>query len=300
MATKAEMKDRREALLSAVRAVAEQYKRYLPLTLRQIYYQLVGAGIIENNENSYKNLSRLLSAARTEGSIPWEVMEDRTRYTHELQSDACADDFIEWQKKAFLTNYRRDLSQTQPKYLEVWIEKDALSGLFKRVCEAWHVRLVVCKGFMSTSFLHEYAERARAAWSRERDPVVIYFGDFDPSGMAMLESYADSLPEKHGVDYVIFYRAALNPEDVARYGLFHDPNALKVSDSRAAHFVERYGRYAVELDALPPDVLTQRIEESIAKYMDIERFGAEEATYHAELKRLSEMKEHVMKMFDLV
>ena len=56
----------------------------------------------------------------------------------------------------------------------------------------------------------------------------------------------------------------------------------------------------MELDALPPDVLTQRIEESIAKYMDIERFGAEEATYHAELKRLSELKEYVMKMFDLV
>ena len=59
------------------------------------------------------------------------------------------------------------------------------------------------------------------------------------------------------------------------------------------------GRYAVELDALPPDVLTQRIEESIAKYMDIERFGAEEATYHAELKRLSELKECVMRVFEL-
>ena len=55
----------------------------------------------------------------------------------------------------------------------------------------------------------------------------------------------------------------------------------------------------MELDALPPDILTQRIEKSIAKYTDIDRFDIEEATYRAELKRLSELKESVMRVFEL-
>ncbi len=34
--------------LNKVREVLEELKRYKPLTLRQVYYQLVGKGYIEN------------------------------------------------------------------------------------------------------------------------------------------------------------------------------------------------------------------------------------------------------------
>jgi len=281
-------------IIEAVKEIAETFVDYLPLTLRQIYYQLVGAGVIENNPNTYKGLSRTLTKARVTGTIEWNLMEDRTRYKHELQTDQSMSDFIDWQKRAFLEQHRRDLSQTQPNYIETWIEKDALSSLFIRVCDRYYIPLVVCKGFMSTSFLHEYSIRAEAAQRAGKDLTILYFGDFDPSGYAMLESYKKTLPERYGLDNIRFVRGALNLEDIVRYNLLHNPDALKESDSRAKGFIERFGRYAVELDAVPPDKLTARITETILECIDEELFEEQEATYRSELSELKTLKETVL------
>ncbi|HPB88478.1 MAG TPA: hypothetical protein PLP59_13240, partial [Thermotogota bacterium] len=274
---------KREAIIEVVREVAARYKDYLPLTLRQIYYQLVSAGIIENNKSSYGGLSRMLKTARLNGEVEWEWMEDRTRYKHELYSDRDANEYVEWQKEAFLDNYRRDLSQSQPNYIEIWIEKDALSGLFKPVCDTYHVPLVVCKGYLSISFQHLYVLRVEAARRNGQHPVVIYFGDFDPSGVDMFENYQECFSENFGVNDIRFVRGALNFEDIAGYGLLNDPEALKDSDKRSKKFIEKYGRYAVELDAVPPDKLVERITETLFNYFDVELFEEQNEIYHEEL-----------------
>jgi len=62
----------------AVQNIIEELNDYWPLTLRQIYYQLVAALIIENNISQYQRLSRLLSQARLKGLVPWEAMEVAT------------------------------------------------------------------------------------------------------------------------------------------------------------------------------------------------------------------------------
>ena len=49
--------------LSAVLGVLNNLRQYWPLTLRQIYYQLVAA-LIPNDTRQYKKLSELLSKAR--------------------------------------------------------------------------------------------------------------------------------------------------------------------------------------------------------------------------------------------
>jgi len=283
--------NKRGDIVKAVKEVATRYKDYLPLTLRQIYYQLVSAGIIENNKSSYGGLSRMLKTARLNGEVGWEWMEDRTRYKHELYSDRDANEYVEWQKEAFLDNYRRDLSQSQPNYIEIWVEKDALSGLFKPVCDTYHVPLVVCKGYLSVSFQHLYILRVEAARRNEQQPVVLYFGDFDPSGVDMFDNYQKCFPENFGVNDIRFYRGALNLEDIELYGLPNDPDAIKTSDTRTKEFTKRFGRYAVELDALPPDELVERIKETLFNHFDVELFEEQKEIYHEELVRLEDMRE---------
>jgi hypothetical protein len=75
-------------------------------------------------------------------------------------------------------------------------------------------------------------------------------------------------------------KSALTAEDIARYDL--PPDFTKQSDSRQAAFVAKHGDVAVELDALPVDVLRERLDGEVSARMDLKalrrvrRFEAEE------------------------
>ena len=67
----------RQARTKAILEVAvEVLKAHHPMTLRQVYYQLVSRQVVENNRSQYQALSKLLVTARREGEIPWEWIED--------------------------------------------------------------------------------------------------------------------------------------------------------------------------------------------------------------------------------
>src|SRR5436853_99080 len=50
-----------------------------PMTVRQVYYQLVSRQVIKNSRSTYQAVSNALVDARLDGVIPWEWVEDRTR-----------------------------------------------------------------------------------------------------------------------------------------------------------------------------------------------------------------------------
>jgi hypothetical protein len=52
------------ALIEQVRKVLVEYRDYLPLTLRQIFYRLVGAHAYAKEETAYKRLTDMLGRAR--------------------------------------------------------------------------------------------------------------------------------------------------------------------------------------------------------------------------------------------
>lgn len=277
--------------LNMVLEVFGELEDYKPLTLRQVYYQLVGKGYIDNTVSQYGMLSNLIKWARIDGHIPWKDIEDRIRTYHDLTGWTDRDCFIEEELHHFLTGYRRDLLQTQEHYIEAWIEKDALSSLFTRVATAYTVPVVVCRGFSSVSFLNDF--RTRLAGCGDRWPVMLYFGDFDPSGMEMLESMKITLRDELGINQIEFKRIALLKDDIFTYDLPNNPNALKRSDTRAKKHLKAHGELAVELDALRPDILEDRIKEAIEWELDIDAFNAEADRHNSELDKLNELKQKV-------
>ena len=53
------------------------------MTVRQVFYQLVGRGAIAKTESEYNNVVvRLLARMRLEGRIPWSWITDGTRWMH--------------------------------------------------------------------------------------------------------------------------------------------------------------------------------------------------------------------------
>jgi hypothetical protein len=283
--------------LGQVKEVLEELDAYKPLTLRQVYYQLVGKGLIENVRSQYIALSRVLKQARIDGLIPWSDIEDRVRDFHKDYCDDSKEDFISWQQRSLFQGYRRNLMQSQDVYVEVWIEKDALSSIFTRVAKKYGIGVVVCRGFSSVSFLNDFSLRLDRD-AEGKTPIMLYFGDFDPSGMEMLESMQITLEDEMGVEGVEFRRVALSKDDISRYNLPHNPDALKKTDTRANKHIQAHGELAVELDALRPDILETKIRLAIESIIDMNLFNQERINQDEDLESIRKLRNKVTSFID--
>lgn len=253
-----------------VQTIVEGLKEYYPLTLRQIYYQLVSKNLIKNTKSQYTMLSTLVKQMRLEEFLPWDVIEDRTRRVSGKRGFNDPDEFIKQEVKGFLKGYSRCLVQGQENYVEIWVEKDALSRIFEEVAWQYCIRCVTCKGFLSATFVNGYAQRASKAEAQGQQPVVLYFGDLDPSGVKMFESTQNSLWHDHNLEDIEYRRIALNLEQVEEYNLPTSVDAIKEKDTRTPEYRKKYGNIAVELDALHPKLLKKLTQDALAEVLDIE------------------------------
>lgn len=254
-------------LIETARAILAENN---PMTVRQVYYQLVSRQVIENNRSQYQAVSNALVDARKGGFIPWDWIEDRLRRPRAVSMWDDLTDFSATAARA----YRRDVWATQPGYVEAWLEKDALSGIFEDVLNSYGVTLNVGRGFDGWDSIHNAADRYR-----DGDGVtVLYFGDFDPSGEDMVRSLTERLAF-FGC-YPELLKCALVFDDIERYNL--PPDFTKATDTRSAAFVAKWGDVAVELDALPVDVLRARLITEVESRMDLDALQAIQETEKAE------------------
>lgn len=283
-------------LLDLINEVIGRYQdQGLKLTLRQAYYQLVTINAIPNSEKSYKKVGSLISDARLAGLLDWDAIEDRVRVPKKPPQYDSLKDLIE----AALWSYRLPRLEGQETYVEVMIEKEALAGVFAPIANRHHVVLSVNKGYSSQSAIYETAERiSRACFDEEgsvtAEAVILYVGDFDPSGEDMVRDVGDRVrlllsggeggedPLEHlisppddpdvvpeeGVDYPMLTveKIALTKEQIAQYN--PPPNPAKISDSRAAAFIAKHGSSSWEVDALPPEVLRDLVSDAISLHVD--------------------------------
>jgi len=282
-------KKQAEQITTVVNGLAE----YWPLTLRQIYYRLVAAGDIANTRSRYNDLSKVIKQMRLDAMLPWEAMEDRVRRVSTKRGFEDADTFIKRELSWFLSGYSRCLVQGQERYVEVWCEKDALSRILEDVAAPYCIRTVTCRGYQSMTFLKAYADRASAALERRQTPVVLYFGDLDPSGVQMFSAAQQTLEDELHVTGIDFIRVGLNPEHVTKYALPNNPDALKWSDVRAKSYVKRFGEIAVELDALHPAALEAMAKAAIEGQFDMEFFREQREVEAMERDRIAAIKARV-------
>ncbi|HNS80841.1 MAG TPA: hypothetical protein PKM67_05230 [Kiritimatiellia bacterium] len=246
-----------------------------PMTVRQVYYQLVSRQVIKNSRSQYQAVSNALVTARREGRIPWEWIEDRLRRPRSVSMWTDLSSFAETCRRA----YRRDVWADQSQYVEVWLEKDALSGIFEDALDRYGVTLNVGRGYDGWDSIHNAAERFIDA---DCPVTVLYFGDFDPSGEDMHRSLIERLAVCGSHPEVI--KCALKFDDIERYDL--PPDFAKQSDTRAAGFIAKHGDVSVELDALPVDVLRQRLTAEVERRMDLNALRATLAAEADEREKL--------------
>ena len=268
--------------------------RYEPgvLTIRALHYQLVSRGMT-NDIQHYKRVVAATGVARWDGRIAFNAFSDRERSMACLTKGepVCLEDEIEIGKEqvhAWMNAYYRNRWENQPYYPEVFIEKKALEGVFVKTCRAWDVALGACKGYPSLTFLHEASIRFRHAQYGGKQPIIIYFGDYDPSGEDIPRALQENL-ENLGVDSILVKRVCLNEDQVIARGL--PPAPTKVTDSRSVHWD---GLGQVELDAVRPEILMKLLKEAFEEIFDQALYDELKETERQEREEYrEELKEYV-------
>jgi len=257
------------ALRDAICGVVAQLH---PMTVRQVFYQLVKSGLIDKTEREYRDVVvRLPTKMRLEGELPWEWIADSTRW---MRKPTTYDD-IEDALRDTAASYRRALWRDHDVYVEVWLEKEALAGVLLGVTAEWDVPLMVTRGFASLSYLHSAAETIART---NKPPFLYYFGDYDPSGVEIDRNIERRLREFLAPrDFLIhFERVAITPEQIAEYQLPTRPTKT-TSHGRGLHHGE-----SVEVDALDPDDLRGLVRDRIAQHVNPDLLRSHKAAEESE------------------
>ncbi|MHC4617225.1 MAG: hypothetical protein ACYTEQ_05670 [Planctomycetota bacterium] len=244
----------REARLAIVvqanKIISEYQAQGFTLTLRQLYYQFVARDFIANTERDYKRLGGIINDGRLAGLLDWEAIEDRTRVYRANSHWSDPASILQ----AAADSYAIDTRSDQAYYVEVWVEKDALSGVIEQACQPLDIPFFSCRGYVSASAMWRAAQRF-LRHSRQQC-CLLHLGDHDPSGIDMSRDIQDRL-ELFGAEVTV-KRIALNLDQIERYN--PPPNPAKVSDSRYEGYVSEFGTESWELDALEPQVLVALIQ----------------------------------------
>lgn len=251
----------------------EILSRYEPgiLTLRGLYYQLVALGMT-NSISHYKRVVNAMIEARWDKSVDFEAFSDRDRemtgFTNASESDLESSILQgKSQIKAWMRHYSKNKWENQPIYPEVFIEKKALQGVFESVCWENDIALGACKGYPSLTFLYDATRRFIEAEKRGKNVIVLYFGDYDPSGEDIPRAIEENV-KRLGCKTIEVKRIALLHHQVIDWNL--PPAPIKSTDSRAAKW---NGIGQVELDAVEPRKLQRMCKDAITSVFDESLFN---------------------------
>jgi hypothetical protein len=245
----------------------EDNGRYAQM-LRHFYYVLLSkdalrvppqTGKANPGDQAYKWVSALLVEARENGDFPWEGIIDSGRRSFPRWRGTSLKLFAESCQRA---SYTLDPWLLQEHRIEIWVEKDDMADALDRMVEGLRIPIYVAKGYSSATIKNN----ARKRYGDGSRHVLLYCGDFDPSGLDIERELRDTLTA-HDV-HPIIERVTLTYEQTLQL-----PSStaidLKESDTRTKRFKERYpGSKGYEMNILGARQLEAYLLAAISKYMD--------------------------------
>jgi hypothetical protein len=254
-------------LVDQVQEVLREYRAFLPMTARQIFYRLVGAHGYPKDEAAYARLIEMLSRARRARLIPMEsIRDDRAE---SMGGGGGYQSTAEWWDgvRSSARYYRRPLTEGQPRAVEVWVEAAGMMPMIARVTSDFGVAVYCSGGFESVGAKHDAARRLAG---RDVPTVVLSIGDQDPSGLALVDAAAEDVmafAAELGAEPPTVTRLAVTAEQVADYALPTAPQ--KATDRRGDHMGE-----TVQAEALSPDQLSAIVRAGLEAVVDLAALDA--------------------------
>jgi hypothetical protein len=242
-------------LIERMRAITEAIQ---PVTGRGVGYKLFVAHLIASMATSeMQRVYRLLLKAREQGIIPWSWIVDENRSIERVSTWSNPAEYV----RCVTRSYRRDFWDQQPVRVIVVSEKGTVRGLLKPVLDHYAVGFLPVHGFSSATIVYDISQD-----NDGRPLIILYVGDFDPSGMFMSEDDLPNRLSEYGGHHIKLRRIALTRKQVR--GLPSFPATDKRKDPRFRWFVRNYGNRCWELDAMDPNDLRACVEKEIKKLIE--------------------------------
>lgn len=249
--------------VAAVRsAIIDVLKADHPQTVRQVFYQLVTRNVIEKTEAEYqRTVIRLLGEMRLADEVPWNWIVDESRRGRTTQTfinvaDALAD---------CAKYYRRSALRDCNDYIEIWCEKEALSGIIWEAASEYDVPVIVSKGVPSLTQIYDSFVSVHNADNAGKQSYLYQFGDHDPTGCLIprvIESRLNEFCERYNCRQPVVERIALTETQIAHYRL---PTRPTKRDGNT--HAKGFRGDSVELDALPSAELRALVRECIERHI---------------------------------
>ncbi len=195
---KAKLSKANKERLQKINGIIDEYARdNYTLTLRQLYYQLVSRNVIANKVEEYSKLSKLLREGRMCGVVDWDAIEDRLRVIKKPATWKSPKDILE----TAMTQYAKDRLLGQKVYVEVWVEKDALSQVVQRSAAKYQTPVLVSRGYNSVTAIYDAYKRYQDKIAKGVKVEILYLGDHDPSGLDMIRDIRNRVSFMIANDY---------------------------------------------------------------------------------------------------
>ena len=263
------------ATLGAAFVLAQLALKCQPITVRGLMYRAQAAGLFPSTLlRYYQQTARVVLKLRRSGLVPYRWIVDSTRRRLKPSSWSGLGDFAEDAARS----YRLDFWSRQADYIEFFCEKDAMSAVIEPVTNEFDIHLNVIRGQVSETFVWNIAEE----WKEIEKPIYAYYlGDHDPSGLKIEASLKSKLSHFSEKDFE-WERLAITPQDFAS-GLLGFP--VKRSGSWR-NYLAQYGDRCVEVDAVPPDEIRERVRQAIEHHIDYDEWWRLQETERLERETL--------------
>lgn len=297
---------RKEDIVEAIMDITKrEMQKGFSISLRGLFYKLVGQNLIRNYLEAYQKLSSIVDDCKYSGLLDWDAIKvdgargTRIDYSVDGIPDALNDTIIQ---------YKLDRQADQTNYIEVWCEKETLVDILRNVTDKYHVPLCIVKGRNSSSAIYKGYQRFREEIDTGRPAKLIYIGDHDPSGLDMIrdiEARTLFLLQNSTLDYFKYSRSlnstleyksllpeyfevmpiALTMAQIKKYNL--PDNYAKETDLLFKWYVQTFRtEKSWEVDALESEVLSDILEQTITGLMDLDQYNSILEQEEADKKKL--------------
>lgn len=263
------------AWIRAITDVLEADRLYWPLTVRYVWYRLIGQTI--NGEvvkkdasapgrvpRSLQKIQEKLNRGRRAGIFPWEAITDGG--VVEQGGGGYNDPADFWSSQQWSADrYRRSLLQGQPGYIELWCEAAGMVPRMARSAEPYGITVFSGGGQNSTSMKHDAARRII---DDGRPATLLHIGDLDEHGEMIFDAVFSDVPqfvEDYGHSRPQVVRLSVTPAQVEEYSLPTDEKGQFQAEAFPAADMDAVVRTA--LDGL----IDTRILEKVKRQSEEER-----------------------------
>ncbi len=258
--------------LEWVEAVLAEYQKYLPLTIRQVFYRLVAKYAYPKDENAYGRLCETLNKARRAKLISFDdIRDDGVSVMRNAGYDSIKDFHDETALRA--RSYKRDRQYGQSYRVELWCEAAGMMPQLDLVASKYSIPVYSNGGFSSLTAVRNIVDRAVSC---NEPTIFLHVGDYDPSGESVFDAMSRDVVAFVEADRVLATtevipeRVALTSKQVARYGLPTAPP--KKSDSRTKGWHAQGKGGTCQVESLTPSDLALIVENAILDWIDLDTY----------------------------